>query len=255
MLQIYYNQNDLSSIIFSFSTKTLLFDIYLMIKDFSTWLISLNEGLIKTHPITKYKAGLENRVKISFPEYHLDIIDDYRFSLSIPYNDINDTDKADSCGMFFGYFVSHIKVLYQNLFEYTFPWDRDLIIKDCESKSVAEMTFYFEPMWFGVEEIEDKTMYHVTRTKHVDSILLKGLCPRTHSKIVYHPSRIYMYSDIGSAKNIVKRASFKKDYKGEHTILKITLSDSQTVYKDPNSNGFYTYKNIHPNQIEVIESF
>jgi hypothetical protein len=115
----------------------------------------------------------------------------------------------------------------------------------------------FEPK-FDIEYIpESRYLYHVTDGKHLDKILKIGLTPRTKSKSLYHPERIYLaksINDVLNLKTIFSFSNLESNY--DLKILKIDLQDLFILLREDSqfSGGVYTTDNIPPNKIEVIKN-
>lgn len=114
------------------------------------------------------------------------------------------------------------------------------------------ITIRFEPKFDDKINISKYSeIFHVTDKKYLDSITKKGLVPKTKSKIADHPDRIYFMPSKEDAIKISK--DFRLNIK-DLLILKIdtkSLPKDIIFYKDPNSEGFYTYDNIPKNLIQI----
>ncbi len=113
----------------------------------------------------------------------------------------------------------------------------------------------FEPK-FDVEYIpKQRYLYHITDGKHLPKILKQGLSPRTKSKALYHPERIYLTKNIDDAmkiKDIFVLSNLESDYG-----LKMLRVDLRNLFvflmQDPQfDGGIYTTDNIPPSHIEEI---
>ena len=95
-------------------------------------------------------------------------------------------------------------------------------------------------------------LYHVTLETNLNSILKRGLIPKTKSKIAYHPDRIYLTNDLNSVnyfKKYLEQTSNKSPI-----ILKIDTQGIEKLYSDVNwkENGFYVVNNINKEFIKVL---
>lgn len=114
---------------------------------------------------------------------------------------------------------------------------------------------FFEAKYDKVIYIKDD-LYHVTTKDKLEKIKKYGLTPKSMSKISNHPDRIYLAIDLTGAE-------FIKDCLDEHypnsklITLKISINKirDHKFMKDPNLEqyGVYTYQNIHPSAIEIIQ--
>ena len=95
-------------------------------------------------------------------------------------------------------------------------------------------------------------LYHVTLETNLNSILKRGLIPKTKSKIAYHPDRIYLTNDLNSA-NYFKKYLEQTSNKSA-IILKIDTQGIEKLYSDVNwkENGFYVVNNINKEFIKVL---
>jgi hypothetical protein len=119
-------------------------------------------------------------------------------------------------------------------------------------------------------ECEDEIdyLYHVTEYKYVKNILKNGLIPQSHNKIESHPDRIYVMNNMIGAIHFSRfLEDMYSDYSGEcFKIFKINnkLIDIKLYYdqlylkskKDfeyPAFKALYTYDNIPPNVMELVD--
>lgn len=80
-----------------------------------------------------------------------------------------------------------------------------------------------------------------------------GLIPKSKNKRANHHDRVY----LGYNKNIVKNLAYQFK-SGEYILLEIdTMGLDIILYDDPDfsKNGGYTYSNIHPKYIKIIDKF
>lgn len=115
----------------------------------------------------------------------------------------------------------------------------------------------------------DQYYYHLVPDIFLNSVELKGLTPKTKSKIAAHPERVYLLNP-GNEKQYKTIANMLYDKTpSEETKAKIenyyllridadALKDKVKFYNDPNfeiGNGaVWTYQNIAPKYIEKIET-
>lgn len=112
----------------------------------------------------------------------------------------------------------------------------------------------FEPKFDIEYRPNQRYMYHLTDKKHLDKILKIGLTPKTKSKMLYHPDRIYLTKTIEGLNNI--KTVFDINYSGEYVVLKIDLRDLFIFLRQDGQfkEGVYTTDNIPPNHIEIEEN-
>ena len=109
-----------------------------------------------------------------------------------------------------------------------------------------------------IDNDEYKLLYHVTDILYKDKILKQGLCPKSKSKIGYHPERIYLTIDIKDAYLF----SYMNNSGIENPIIfQVDLNKSPikvALFYDPNFKDFrnfgcYTENNISPTCLKIIE--
>lgn len=114
----------------------------------------------------------------------------------------------------------------------------------------------FEPK-FDIEYIpENRYLYHITDGKHLDKILKIGLTPKTKSKALYHPERIYLTKTIDDALNI-KTIFTLQNLESDYGLISLKI-DLQNLFihliEDSQfDGGIYTTDNISPDHIEVVD--
>ena len=97
-------------------------------------------------------------------------------------------------------------------------------------------------------------IYHVTNSKIVHKIFKNGLISKNKNKRAYHTERIY----FGFNKIITKNLAYQFDEKTDYSLLKINTQNINAIfYDDPDftNYGCYTYDNISPDKITVIDNF
>jgi len=111
---------------------------------------------------------------------------------------------------------------------------------------------------FDYEKGTPEKLYHITYKKNINNIQKKGLIPKSKSLIENHPDRIYLFFDVDDAKNFtVLRGLYSDDL--EFVLLEIDtkLLKYLKLYQDPkfgkNILAFYTYDNIPPNSLKIVE--
>lgn len=109
-----------------------------------------------------------------------------------------------------------------------------------------------EPNFDTKVNFEGDYLYHTTEKKYLEKILLKGLIPKSKNTRSFYPERIYLSPDIKYMKSIQQQLN--TDKKGDYVFLKIDNFKGLSLYKDVRfKGGFYTYDNISPKYIKVVE--
>jgi len=107
-------------------------------------------------------------------------------------------------------------------------------------------------------------LYHVTDKKNVEKILEIGLVPRSKNKIEKHPDRIYLTDSLEGANDFKEMIQFR--FSDNIVILKInskllksiklyydpTFFENEKSFEESEYKAFYTYDNITPYAIEII---
>lgn len=100
-------------------------------------------------------------------------------------------------------------------------------------------------------ENEPNLLYHITKKSLLDKIKKQGLVPKSKSKKVYHPERVYFALDINSALALTK--DFKQYFNDDMLLLTISTEKLNNVkfYEDPDyaKFGVFTLDNIPPQAI------
>jgi len=216
--------------------------------------VMLYEGLEMTHSID---ASLTNLLRM------------WNFDSHVMYEDINNTIKMSiyqpideekfnlvikHIENFLGYFPSHIVTKKLN-----FKYDYSKIIELLNSGDYFGI--YFDAKYD--QEISDKKLpdilYHITNSIYESKILKIGLIPKEKNKLSRHPGRIYLTFSAESAKGLLGNESFTKDIKS-FTLFSINFRELKKSRKiifmnDPmySKKGCYTYENIPPQFLKVIE--
>jgi hypothetical protein len=208
----------------------------------------IGEGLIKTHNPNKVISML-NR----FLQNTLDVR-------------LHQEDSSNSYGIILVYLkeefkktkINELLSFMDNMGYYPagFFDKHNRFVKEYEELGDSLYGIRFEPK-FDLEYIpESRYLYHVTDGKHISKIKKIGLTPRTKSKALYHPERIYLSKTFDDAVNI--RTIFTLSNLESDSGLVMLKIDLQNLFihlrEDSQFNGgVYTTDNIPPNHIEIID--
>jgi hypothetical protein len=122
---------------------------------------------------------------------------------------------------------------------------------------------------YDTEQQPEKYYYHLVPDIYLDKVELKGLTPKTKSKIATHPERVYLLNpdnedEFEKIANMLYDKTPSKETKSKiknYHLLRINadaIKDKVKFYNDPNfriGNGaVWTYQNIAPKYIEKIET-
>jgi len=131
-------------------------------------------------------------------------------------------------------------------------------------KDVLNIKLLCEPKWDDSIK-PPKIIYHITDSSKTNEILKNGLLPKSGKKRGFHPHRVYFYIDFNNIKNMSNSLKFTNNpnkVNNQHDILEIDTNNLKSkdmngleydviFYKDPNSNGIYTYDRISPDNIKL----
>lgn len=144
--------------------------------------------------------------------------------------------------------------------------DEEKFFNDIKTKNITDIEIIAEPIWDISIKINND-MFHVTESTKVKKILEQGLVPKkSNSKLGNHPIRVYLFESEKDCELFIKKTKILKRYQNSiFTILKIDKNGFFTeninkeieeikFFKDPNSNGVYTYCNIKPEFIKIHKS-
>jgi hypothetical protein len=102
-------------------------------------------------------------------------------------------------------------------------------------------------------------LYHITYKRHLNKIKKQGLVTKTKNIIEKYPVRIYFFLDIDDAKNYTILRDLYSEELSEFVLLEIDMRLIKKIklYQDPkfdkDTMAIYTYDNIPPNAITIIE--
>jgi hypothetical protein len=244
----------------------------MFITNYSDYLNSINEGLIKTYPAEKairYLSDTLEKLKFNISsKIENDII-------YLKFYDFNKIDKSKINDLFeliasimtnmFGWFPSSMKIKLNNdLISYK-KYDEDEIKLKYHIISNIEIEFDSK---FDDYEIYNGDLYHLSIQEYKDKILKHGLFPKSKSKLSSHIDRIYVCKKIDDCYNLIP--TMKLHYNDEKSInhfelnnkkwkknikwiiFKIKNNKSLKLYKDPRYEfGYYIMNNIEPSFISI----
>lgn len=128
--------------------------------------------------------------------------------------------------------------------------DKSKIYDICKNHNKVMMSI--EPNYDKQVDFKGKYLYHTTNKENLDKILKVGLIPKTKNTRSFYPDRIYLSPDVKYMDSIKDQLSGDKG--GEYVKMRIRNFPGLKLYKDVRfKGGFYTYDNIHPKYIQIIE--
>jgi hypothetical protein len=245
-----------------------------MIRYFSDFIHSLNEGLIKTLDSGKVSSDITRSLKrmglsvmCDFTEERITLkLDDFD---RVPLNQVENILDHIMAGVVNrgGWFPASMTLV--NLFgrSVTGRFDYHHIIQN--HGYIASIELVFEAK-FDIESHIPEKLYHLTIKEYEKSILRKGLVPRSGSKLTSHLDRIYLCKTVEDCKRLIPQMLFyytgekddniykkgKKLYKKDLTpvIFEIDGKSLNKLYRDPNYHqGFYTMDNVPKEMLRKID--
>ena len=216
----------------------------------------LKEFVTQTINFQKTKSEFDKR----FSSYDISLYpdDSIENQIIIEFRDKNKFEEINKFFDSFGYFPSYIsnigKFNKENLEKAKF---KNYFAIRYESKYDKE-----------VKDIKQNLLIHLIPDIYWKHVKLKGLTPKTKSKISTHPERIYFLLPPLSNDDLEEIAitlyntasQGEKKYIEKYYVLYIDineLKDNTKFYEDPNffmgSGAVWTYKNIPPKYIELGE--
>ena len=145
-----------------------------------------------------------------------------------------------------GYFVSNYKVNDDKL--KIGDIDISLFIKN------SNLLLYLNKRFDSESGYIPEFLFHVTEKKYLEKIMKQGIIIKSKKYIENHPERIYLFSNLEDCHDYI---DFKELF--DFTILKIDVKTLKNIklYDDPKYqptiNAYYTYDNIPPFSIEIIQ--
>ena len=144
-----------------------------------------------------------------------------------------------------GYFVSNYKIN-----------DDKLEIGDVDISlfvNNSNLLLYLNKRFDSESGYIPEFLFHVTENKYFDKIIKQGIINKSKKYIENHPERIYLFSNLEDCYDYI-------DFKelSDFTILKIDVKTLKNIklYDDPKYqptiNAYYTYDNIPPFSMEII---
>ena len=228
-------------------------------KNYKEFLEELKEGLITTHDINIYNKVIINYLDSLNIKNNLKIINKLNFFLEI-FNNINESniEMINNYIYNLGYFPSTYIVILNNGMTNRFKYLKDIVFKNISSIEINYEAKYSDGLYKN-DIICPNKLYHLTYSDNWDSIIKKGIYPKSKKRLSVHPDRIYLFDNISDYKSLLNNLklsdsinSIKKNY----DLLEVDSSDDKFIlHTDPNYRmGYFTYDNISPKLITKIYS-
>lgn len=238
------------------------------IHDYEHFTGLLKEGLIRTYDMRQQQSTLELKLDSCGITHRFGRVDKLSFDLILPQQN-NLPEWASFANTWiekvFGYFPSRFHVTRTGGRTRFFSYDKDTLEEELSKSSVTEVRIRYEAKYDDGQLRNDHPvpdfLYHLTPDSNVGKILKSGLIPRSEKRASAHPDRIYLFVDPMTEKSVLLRGLRANDLlKGitrTYSLVRVDLRKRKDVvlHTDPNYlPGFYTYDNIAPYTLEVVES-
>ena len=224
---------------------------------YDDFVIMVNEGLITTHPLSKCENSIN--FELGKLKYWTKVnINKENNTFNIEFNNIpteNELEYLFHVYNVLGYYISYYEIKNKLKQTKNFPWiDFNQYNKDTNNKFSVKL--FFESRFDEKLKYTPELLYHVTNIKNVSKIKKYGLMPQYFEKGDFRPDRIYLSLTKKEADNILNKNIINdkiKNFNNKYIIYEIKTKEIQNLmlYKDPRSNGVYTYNHINPNYLII----
>jgi hypothetical protein len=213
----------------------------------------LKEGLITTHDINKYSHIITNYLYKIGIKYDIDIINKFQFKLTIETNDFELIEVTNHYSYTLGYFPSFYWIILENDMKNGFKEISNLS-DNTKSVTILYEAKYEDGLYTNNIICPDK-LYHLTFQDNKESILQKGIYPKTKNRKSIHPERIYLFDNKDNYDVLLKNLKFVDKENKKYMLLEIDCSNDELIlHTDPNYLiGYYTYDNINPNNLKILK--
>lgn len=160
-----------------------------------------------------------------------------------------------------GWFPSKMKLINVSGKNNILSYDENYLIKNVQFLETISIIFEAK---YDLIKINPDIVYHLSIQEFENSILNKGLIPKSKSKISKHLDRIYLCEDVNDCYNLIP--GMKADYLYKKTkenkinikwiIYEIDLKNFNIkLYNDPNylNKGYYCINNIPKERIKIFD--
>jgi hypothetical protein len=231
----------------------------------------LKEFVSQTIPANKTVKELEKRFPASNPLFNVDT--SKVFSMKLPKPDFKYWSEMYKFLDTFGWYPSYIVLVDEDSFwgdaKMNDKYSNELMNQMMEEASDTDTIQISMEAKYDTEQQPEKYYYHLVPDIFLNNVELKGLTPKTKSKIAAHPERVYLLNpgnekEYETIANMLYAKTPSKETKAKienYYLLRIdaeAIKDKVKFYNDPNfqiGNGaVWTYQNIAPKYIEKIKT-
>jgi hypothetical protein len=228
-------------------------------KKYKEFIEELKEGLIITHDITVYNKVIMNYLDSLNFKSNLKVVDKLNFFLTI-FNNLSESniEMINNYIYNLGYFPSAYIVTLTSGMKNRIKYLKDIKFNNIQSVEINYEAKYSDGLYKNDIVCPDK-LYHLTYSDNWNSIIKKGIYPKSKKRLSVHPERIYLFdniNDYNSLLNNLKLSDSMNSMNKKYDLLEIDSSDDKFIlHTDPNCRmGYFTYDNISPKLINKIYS-
>jgi hypothetical protein len=228
-------------------------------KKYKEFIEELKEGLITTHDITIYNKVIINYLDSLNFKSNLKVVDKLNFFLTI-FNNLSESniEMINNYIYNLGYFPSTYMVTLTNGMKNRIKYLKDIKFNNIQSVEINYEAKYSDGLYKNDIICPDK-LYHLTYSDNWNSIVKKGIYPKSKKRLSVHPERIYLFDNINDYKSLLnnlKLSDSMNSMNKKYDLLEIDSSDDKFIlHTDPNYRmGYFTYDSISPKLITKIYS-
>lgn len=225
---------------------------------YSDFVVMIKEGLITTHNLYKCESIIDRALSDLKIWYNVEF--NYNDGIfKVLFGEILNENHLEYIFHIFnnlGYYISYYKIYNIKKMVKSFPWiNVELFLNESNNKDKCEL--FFESKYDEELKYKPNNLYHVTKIENLNKIKKKGLIPNYNEKGDWRPDRIYFSlnkKDVFRIKeqNEIRDKMYGNNFK--YVILGVITANIENLklYKDPRSNGVYTYNHFNPKSITLI---
>lgn len=228
-------------------------------KAYKEFMEMIKEGLITTHNINLYCGVIKRKLDNFEISHDLKIVNKLSFELTLKTNQKDIIEVINHLCFMLGYYPSIYYIQLNNNMENNYKNIDDIIF----NKSIKNIKIIYEANYddglYKNDVICPEKLYHLTPSKNWNSILKKGIYPKSKKRLSDHPERIYLFDNLDDYTILLKNIKISDSINGNHfkyDLIKIDSSNDKFIlHIDPNyPDGYFTYDTINPNLIRKIKS-
>lgn len=213
----------------------------------------LKEGLITTHDINKYSHIITDYLYQIGITYSINITDKFDFQITLDTNNFDLVEVINHDCYTLGYFPAYYWIILNNNMKNGFKEISSLPV-NTKNVMIKYEAKYDDGLYNNTTVCPDK-LFHLSYQTNKNSILKKGIYPKSKRRLSVHPERIYLFDDIANYDNLLKKLKFSDKSAEKYLLIEINCSvDKLILHTDPNYRlGYFTYDNINPKNINILK--